>query len=397
MRTGQRFPGIARLYLFILAIFISTISFARADETPPLLTEKKVFQMESYQTVGGAVIRDVKVGWESYGNLNQDKSNAILIAHYFSGNSHAAGKYAPDDKAAGYWDNIIGPGKAIDTDKYFVISADTLVNLGVHNPQVTTTGPASINPDTGKPYGLTFPVVTIEDFVHVQKALLDSLGIKKLHGVAGASMGSLQTLVWAAKYPEMVPRAMPVISPGASGTPYLIGMLKTWADPIKLDANWNGGDYYGKDLPKAGLGVALQSVTMDAFQAGWVAKHDNQWADQTQDPALNLKALYSVEKMLNERGQSRAAIADANHFLYLVRACQTYDIRADLDKIKAKFLFLPAEGDLIFPPEESMKLAETLKNQGNEVDLQVITGPLGHINGVVFLPQAEEKIRAWLE
>ena len=396
MRTGYPIPGIARLYLFVFTLFLILAPAAFAKDAP-LLTEKQIFRMDSYTTVGGEVIRDVKVGWESYGSLNAEKSNAILIAHFFSGNSHAAGKYAPDDAAAGYWDNIIGPGKAIDTDKYFVLSADTLVNLGVHNPKVTTTGPASINPETGRPYGLDFPLVTIEDFVHVQKALLDSLGIKKLHGVAGASMGSLQTLVWAAKYPEMVPRAMPVISPGASGTPYLIGMLKTWADPIRLDANWKEGAYYGGPLPKAGLSVALQSVTMDAFQAGWVAKHDNQWADQTQDPARDLMAAYAVEKMLEDRGAARAKTADANHFLYLVRACQTYDIRPDLIRIKAKFLFLPAEGDLIFPPSESIALAKTLKSQGNEVDLQVITGPLGHINGVVYLPQAEEKIRAWLE
>jgi homoserine O-acetyltransferase/O-succinyltransferase len=131
----------------------------------------------------------VKIGWESYGPLNAEKSNAILITHYFSGTSHAAGKYKPGG-APGIGDAIIGPGKPLDTDKYFILSSDTLVNLNTKDPNVVTTGPASIDPATGKRYGLSFSVVTIRDFVNVQKALVESLGIKKLVAVAGASMGA---------------------------------------------------------------------------------------------------------------------------------------------------------------------------------------------------------------
>jgi len=362
-----------------------------------LLTEKKIFKLDSYTTVGKQTIKDVKIGYETYGTLNKEKSNAILVAHFFSGTSHAAGKYNIEDAKPGYWDNVIGSGKAIDTDEYFVISSDTLVNLGAHNPNVTTTGPATINPATGKPYGLDFPLVTIEDFVNVQKQLIDSMGITKLHAVTGASMGSLQAIVWAAKYPDMVPRVMPVISPGASGHPYLLSMLKRWGDVIKLDQNWNAGNYYGKKRPLRGLDLALQSVTLDAFQHPWVKKYDTTWADEKINPAFDLKARYAVEKMLDDRGSSRAIASDANHFLYLVKANQSYDVRKDIANIKAKFLFLPAENDLIFPPSQAKAFAEILKKQGNEVDLQVLTGPLGHINGIVFVPQAEEKIRKWLQ
>src|SRR5262245_46849227 len=144
-----------------------------------LITKKQDFELASFTTQSGRALKNVKIGWESYGTLNADKSNAILICHFFSGTGHAAGKYAEADKVAGYWDAIIGPGKAIDTNKYFVLSSDTLVNLTVTAPTVTT-GPASIDPDTGKPYGLTFPVVSIRDFIEVQKRLVDSLGIKKL-------------------------------------------------------------------------------------------------------------------------------------------------------------------------------------------------------------------------
>ena len=177
----------------VACVFWAAVFGGPAKAYEPLV-EKQVFEIASFETFGGDEIKNVKVGWEAYGTLNADKSNVILICHYFSGNSHAAGKYSPDDKAPGYWDKIIGSGKPIDTDKFYVVSVDTLVNLGTGNPKVTTTGPASINPDTGKPYGMTFPIVTIRDFVNVQKALLDGLGIDKLHTVMGASMGALQDL-----------------------------------------------------------------------------------------------------------------------------------------------------------------------------------------------------------
>src|SRR5215210_1916716 len=159
-----------------LAFVLAAAGSARSAE---LIVEKKTFELPSYTTVAGAMIKNIKIGWQAAGTLNANKSNAILITHFFSGTSHAFGKYADDD-TAGYWDAIIGPGKLIDTNRYYVISSDTLVNLNVKLPHVVTTGPASVNPDTGRPYGMSFPVVSIKDFVNVQKALIDSLGIKKL-------------------------------------------------------------------------------------------------------------------------------------------------------------------------------------------------------------------------
>ena len=199
---------------------------------------------------GGETIKSVKVGWESAGTLNADKSNAILITHFFSGTSHAFGKYSAEDKTAGYWDAIIGPGKAIDTNKYFVLSSDTLVNLNVNMPNVVTTGPASINPDTGKPYGMSFPVVGIKDFVRVEKALIDSLGITRLKAVVGASMGGLQAYEWAQSFPDSVERIVPVVA-YVTPEPYLIAWLDMWAQPIRLDPKWNNGDYYGRAPTKS--------------------------------------------------------------------------------------------------------------------------------------------------
>src|SRR5215472_5652911 len=201
--------------------------------------EKKTFTLPSYTTVAGKAIKTVRVGYETYGTLNAAGDNAIFIPHFYSGTSHAAGKYKPTDAAPGYWDPIIGSGKPIDTDKYFVISADALTNLNTKDPNVTTTGPASINPDTGKPYGMSFPVVSYTDSVRVHKALVDSLGVKKLQAVAGASGGSIQAMIWAAQYPDFVERVIHVVGPGFDITPYILQMLDVWTLPIKMDPKWN--------------------------------------------------------------------------------------------------------------------------------------------------------------
>ena len=199
------------------------------------LVKKEVFTMPTYTTVNGKTIKNVRVGYESYGTLNAAKDNVVLICHFFTGTSHAAGKYKTEDAAPGYWDAIIGAGKAIDTDKYFVISIDTLLNVNTKDPNVTTTGPSTINPDTGKPYGMTFPVVSFRDFVNVQKALLDSLGIKKLVAVAGPSGGGIQATEWAAAYPDMVERVIAVIAPGLEIDGFGVGMLNLWSMPITMD------------------------------------------------------------------------------------------------------------------------------------------------------------------
>nr|VFK20237.1 MAG: homoserine O-acetyltransferase [Candidatus Kentron sp. LPFa] len=198
--------------------------------------------MASYTTVGGQTIPNVKVGWESYGTLSAAKDNVILITHPFGSNSHAAGKYASTDTSAGYWDAIIGSGKAIDTDRYYVISSDTLVNYHTYSKNVITTGPASKNPATGQPYGLDFPLVTIRDFVNVQKALLDSLGITSLHAVAGLSMGAMQAMEWGNAYPSMVKRVIPVAGHAYSDAIFL-GLFDLMESFITMDPKWNNGDY----------------------------------------------------------------------------------------------------------------------------------------------------------
>ncbi len=362
------------------------------------IVEKKSFTLPAYTTAGGAPLKDVKVGWEAYGTLNADKSNAILVTHFFSGTSHAAGKYKADDKVPGYWDAIIGPGKPLDTDKYYIISSDTLVNLNAKDPNVITTGPASLQPGTDKPYGMSFPVVGIRDFVNVQKALLDSLGIKKLHAVMGASMGALQAYEWAAAYPEMVSRVVPVIGAGdADG--WLVEWLDLWAAPIRLDPNWNNGDYYGRTPPDKGLALSLKIVTMQAGYWTWADDaFGRKWAEPGQDPSKAMGNRYAIEAALDNVGAARAQVADANHLLYLVKANQTFVAGGDggLARIKAPVLLISTGEDLVFPPPAIQRTADGIRAGGAKVEQVTIGGGRGHLNGVVNISEASGAITRFL-
>jgi homoserine O-acetyltransferase len=383
--------ALARAFAIVLTL-LPGVALAQSSD---LIVEKKTFELPSYTTVAGATIKSVKIGWESAGTLNADKSNAILITHYFSGTSHAFGKYAPGDATAGYWDAIIGPGKAIDTRKYFVFSSDTLVNLNVNAPNVVTTGPASINPDTGKPYGMSFPVVSFKDFVNVQKALVDSLGIRRLRAVVGASGGGFQAYEWAASYPNMVERIVPVISTPRAD-PYLIGWLDAWAQPIRLDPKWNGGDYYDKEPPLEGLKGALKLVTLHAFQSEWAAKtFGSEPAEAGKDPGKAMDNHFKIESGLETVATARAKTADANHFLYMVKTNQLAS--ADPAKIKMPVLLLYSPTDLVFQEQQVAAAAGELAAAGSTVETGKLIGPYGHNNGVFAISQAADQIRAFID
>lgn len=361
------------------------------------LVEKKVFSLPSYTTVGGKPIQSVRVGYETYGTLNAAGDNAIFIAHFYSGTSHAAGKYKESDTAPGYWNAIIGPGKPIDTDKYFVVSADTLSNLNTKDPMVTTTGPSSIDPATGRPYGLSFPVVTMRDSVRVHKALLDSLGVKKLQAVAGASGGSVQAMEWGVTYPDFVQRVIHVIGPGFSISPWVIGLLDMWVLPIKLDPKWNNGDYYGKDEPVDGIAQALKIVTLTARHWTWADKtFGYKLADESRKPGDARDNLFMIEDTLQKAGMARARSTDANNKIYMAKANQLFNVEADIHRIKASILFVPASTDLIFPPEFSRQAAEKFRARGGRAEVFVIEGDGGHLDGVVAIAKASDAIRSFL-
>ena len=381
----------------LAATAVALLAFTRVCAAYDDPVEKKVFTLPAYTTVGGKALKNVRVGYETYGKLNAAGDNAIFVPHFFTGTSHAAGKYKATDAAPGYWDPIIGAGRPLDTDKYFVISADALTNLNTKDPNVTTTGPASIDPDTGKPYGMSFPVVSYRDSVRVHKALVDSLGVKKLHAVAGASGGSMQAMEWAAAYPDFVPRVVHVIGPGFAVSPYVLEMLDVWALPVRLDPKWNNGDYYGKDEPVTGTAQALKIITITARAHGWAEKaFGYKWADSSKDPAAEITNLFAIEDTLNKAGATRAASVDANSLIYTAKANQLFNLGDEVKKIKAKILFVPAESDLIFPPELSLRAAERFKAQGGTAEVAIIAGDGGHLDGVLNVAKQGEAIRAFL-
>lgn len=368
------------------------------------LVEKKSFTLPSYTTVSGRVIKDLRIGWESYGSMNEAKDNVILVPHHFSGNSHVAGRYRIDDALPGYWDSIIGPGKPLDTDRYCVIGVDSLVNMNSKDGITVTTGPASVNPDTGKPFGMSFPIVTIRDFVRVQRALLDSLGIRKLAAVAGVSMGALQSYEWAAAYPEMVGCVI-AINGTPTQRPFALCGLESWISPIKADANWKGGDYYGGPEPIAGVTQALFNVSVNALHPDFIAAaFQHKWADPASSPFDALANNFLVNQAIEANCLVRAqTVVDANHMLYMARANQLFvagtpgsSVDAELKNIRARILVVQFTTDLLFPLTDSRAQVARMRDNGTAAELAEIESIGGHLAGITEIDKAGERMREFL-
>jgi homoserine O-acetyltransferase/O-succinyltransferase len=359
-----------------------------------MIVTKKVFELPEFETEAGARLKCVRIGWESYGTLDDDRSNAILVTHYFSGTSHAAGRYDARDELPGYWDAIIGPGKPLDTTRYFVFSSDTLVNINARDPNVVTTGPNSIDPETGSRYGMTFPVVSIGDFVNVQKALVESLGIRRLKAVVGPSMGALQAYQWAVAYPGMVDRIVAAIG-AAGGDPFLVAWLNAWGSPIRLDPKWKGGRYDESEPPLDGLTAAFEMVILHASQSEWARNTFGRApAEDGKAPAEALAHRFRIETAIRDAAAARAALADANNFLYMVRANQL--AAADPAKITTPTLVLYSPTDLVFPADWIERTVAQIKANGTHVETEALPGPHGHLNGLLHIAQAGTRITSFL-
>lgn len=391
-------------YFALIFLIISLIIISDQVEAYDKLVVKKVFELKEFTLQSGEKVAPVRVGYETYGELSPEKDNVILICHFFSGTSHAAGKYIPDQKVPGYWNAIVGSGKPLDTDKYFIISTDTLCNLNTKDPLVITTGPASINPKTGKPYGMTFPVVTIRDFIRVQYELLNSLGIKKLKCVTGASMGGIQALEWAVTYPDFVERVIPVIATPKAYA-WTLAWVKLWAEAITLDAKWNNGDYYGKSEPIDGLAYALKQITLIARSPYWAdTAFGRKWADPAKDPMKAMGNKYLIEDALDKGGLDRAKTADANSLIYLAKANILHDIsfgygsfEEALKRIKAKVLMIPADTDILIYPYNSKEFVDALNKAGGNASYFEIQSLQGHLGGILDITKAGERIKSFLK
>lgn len=338
----------------------------------------------------GARLGPITIAYETYGRLNSAKSNAILIVHAFTGDSHAAFYHKGDDKP-GWWDEMIGPGRPFDTDKYFVICSNVLGSCQ------GTTGPASIDPKTGKPYGLSFPVVTIPDMVEVQKMLIDHLGIKKLLSVAGGSMGGMQAAAWAVMYPHMMNSSI-IIAACHRHTAQQIAFHEVGRQAVMADPDWMGGDYYGKAYPKRGLAVArmighityMSEASMEQKFGRRLAKKDVL--------GYNFSKEFEVEGYLEYRGQSFVERFDANSYLYLTKAMDYFDLTEGDRKLSEVFSHVTADiliisftSDWLYPSYQSQAMVRAMKANDVEVSYVELSSDYGHD---AFLVEMDEQARA---
>ncbi len=338
-----------------------------------------------------------------YGELNAAKDNAVLILPYFSGTGHAAGKFAETDQQPGYWDSIIGPGKPLDTDRFCIVAGDGLINQTIRDGHTITTGPASIDPSTGKPYGMRFPILTIRDLVNAQKALVNSLGIQKLHAVMGLSMGGIQSFEWAAVFPDSTDRIIPIVG-AAETNGYFIENMDAWTSPIKLDPRWDQGDYYGKAEPIDGLAASFKIVVYEAQNWGGVSRTvGRRWAQEGKDPAKSWNNEFLAEQTLDGIAKSLAQVNDANSFLYQAKAIQSFvagdgpSMDAGLANVKAKLLILPAQTDLMVFPKYSQEATEHLRQLGKLAEYHEIPGDGGHLDGIYNMAAVGDLVGKFLK
>jgi homoserine O-acetyltransferase len=340
---------------------------------------------EPFTTESGKTLSPVTLAYETYGTLNADRSNAILVLHALTGDAHAAG-WHEGDTSPGWWDNMIGPGKAFDTDLYFIICSNVLGGCR------GSTGPSSLNPRTGKPYALEFPLITVSDMVDAQRYLVDHFGVDSLLAVAGGSMGGMQALQWVASYPERVRSVIPIATT-ATHSPQQIAFNEVGRQSIMADPNWNDGNYYGGPLPAKGLGVArmVGHITyMSDVSMGekFGRRYKNSRTDFKFDPE------FEVEGYLQYRGESFIKRFDPNSYLYITKAIDYFDLvngkglQEVLRGVKARFLVIAFKSDWLYPAHQSQEIARACKRAGVEAIYAELSSTWGHD---AFLIEVEEQ------
>ncbi len=328
----------------------------------------------------GARLGPVTIAYETCGELNRDKSNAVLICHALSGDSHVAGYYSEKDAKPGWWDIMVGPGKGIDTDKYFVICTNILGSC------MGSTGPCSINPKTIEAWGIDFPFVTIGDMVKAQKVLLDHLGIEKVLAVVGGSIGGMQVLEWCVRYPESVVSAIPLAST-ARHSALAIAFNEVARQAIMADPNWNEGNYYTGPKPDLGLAVARMIGHITYLSDESMRRKFGRRLQNKTDFSFKFDADFQVESYLRYQGKKFVERFDANSFLHITKAADYYDFEMEhgdgslvkgFSKIKAKFLVASFTSDWLYPTYQSKAMVQAMKKNGLDVSFCEIEASWGH-------------------
>lgn len=331
---------------------------------------------EDFILEGGEKLKDITIAYETYGKLNKQKSNAIMICHALSGDAHAAG-WHDGDRKPGWWDIIIGPGKCLDTKKYFIICSNVLGGCK------GTTGPSTINQETREPYGLDFPIITIEDMVNVQKKLVDHLDIKQLFAVIGGSMGGMQVLQWCVSYPDMVRSAIPIAS-SAYSSPQQIAFNEVGRRSIISDPSWNKGKYYNIKFPDDGLSLARMIAHITYLSNESMYEKFGRRLQDRDEYSFDLSTDFQVESYLHYQGSSFTKRFDANSYLYITKTIDYFDLTKNgsltdaFKNIKTKFLIISVDSDWLYPPSQSKEILMALSANDVDVSYCEIKSSYGH-------------------
>ena len=361
-----------------------------------MIAEVHTVQFDSITLDSGVELSPVQVAWESYGSLDSAASNAILVLHAFSGDAHAAG-VSQETGLPGWWDNMIGPGKAFDTDKYFVICSNVLGGCR------GSTGPASINPATGCPWAMTFPVITIADMVRLQKKLIDHLGIRRLLAVTGGSMGGMQALEWAVAHPDSVIAAIPIATT-ARHSAQQIAFDEVGRQAIMADPDWCGGNYYGRNPPARGLAVARMVGHITYMSDDSMREKFARRLRGKEQFGFDFEADFEVESYLRYRGRQFVDRFDANSYLYITKAMDYFDLTASratlaavLEPVTARFLVLSFTSDWLYPSYQSQEIVRALRAHNADVAYCELPSNYGHDAFLVDVAEQTDLIRGFLD
>ncbi|MFZ5515522.1 MAG: homoserine O-acetyltransferase MetX [Candidatus Zhuqueibacterota bacterium] len=336
--------------------------------------ELKDVRFESVAFENGQVLPAATIRYEAWGRLNSAGDNAILIAHALTGTSHCTSN--DDGGEPGWWESLIGPGKAVDTNQFYVICPNVLGGCS------GSSGPSSIDETTGRPFGLTFPAVTIRDMVRAEKRLIDMLGVNKLLTIVGGSMGGMQALEWAAMFPDQVESIIPIASPGRA-YPQSIAFRKAQRKAIMLDPDWRSGNYYGVSIPQRGLELArmIGHITYRSEREFAVRFGRSVCDEQFYD----INGRFEVEDYLEHQGQKLARWFDANTYLYLSKAMDFHDLgfgfksyEEGVRRIRSKLLIIGIDSDLLFPVHQQKEIVRILRYANPDIYYEEVESLYGH-------------------
>lgn len=366
--------------------------------TAPILTTSNVLELAAALPLdGGQSLAGVRIAYETYGTLNADKSNAVLICHALTGDQHVASPH-PITGKPGWWVRMVGPGKPIDTDRFFVICANVLGSC------MGSTGPASMAED-GKPYAMRFPVITIRDMVRGHVALLDALGVDSLHAVVGGSMGGMQALSLAANWPARA-RSVLVIASTARHSAQNIAFHEVGRQAIMADPQWRGGDYHGHGKgPEAGLAVARMAAHITYLSEEGMHEKFGRRLQNREAKTFGFDADFQVESYLRHQGLSFTDRFDANSYLYITRAMDYFDLAEEhggrladaFAGSTARFCLVSFDTDWLYPTSESRNIAHALNAAGAPVSFVELSAPFGHDSFLLDVPALDRVIDGFLK